>query len=279
MAVTGAFLAVAAGAGSSLAAALQKREALRVDAPVLTILGRLARRPLWLVAMALDASSWGVLAAAMALAPIAVVLPLQGAGTALLVPIGIRLLGEKYHRHETLAILAVLAGAVAVTIAAAGLDAAKSALPGPALWAVAGVAILAAFLASRLKSGLACGATAGLLYAGTAIFTKEVGTRFADRGLAALASLALWPTAWAFLLIGLAALAFIHTGFRRSNAATVASVMMAIATALPVLCGFVLYGERIPQGAPGALLALGLVLSLAGMIALARIEAAPISTA
>jgi drug/metabolite transporter (DMT)-like permease len=272
--LAGTVLSLVAGAGSSLAAALQKREALRVDAPVATILGRLARRPLWLAAMALDASAWGVLAAAMALAPIAVVLPLQGAGNALLVPIGIRLLGERYRGGETLAVLAALAGAAVVTAAGAAVETARAPLPAAALWAVAAVAVAGAFLTSRLKSGVACGATAGLLYSGTAIFTKEVGSRFAEEGAGAVTTLALSPTAWLFLMIGLAALAFIQSGFRRDNAAKVASVMTAIATAVPVLAGFLLYGEKLPRGGAGALLASGLALSLAGMVALARRQAA-----
>jgi len=279
MSLPGAILSLAAGAGSSLAAALQKREALRVDAPVTTILGRLAKRPLWLLAMALDASSWGVLAAAMALAPIAVVLPLQGAGNALLVPIGVRLLGERYKGGETLAILLVLAGAALVTAAGSGVAAAHTALPAAALWAVAGAAAAGAFLTARLRSGVACGATAGVLYAATAIFTKEVGNRFAEEGVHAIGTLAVMPAAWVFVLLGVVALAFIHTGFKRENAATVAAVMTAIATVLPVLAGFVLYKELFPRGGAGALLAVGLLLSVGGMVALARKEAAPTCSA
>jgi len=274
MGVSGAVLSLAAGAGYSLAAALQKREALRVDATVTTILGHLARRPIWLLAMAVDALAWATQAAAMALAPVAVVLPLLGAGSALLVPIGTKLLGERYRGGEIFAVLMALAGASAVAIAAGGVEPARAALPERVLLAVAAVSAGGAFLASRSRSGVAFGTTAGLLYAGTAIFTKEVGDRFAEEGAHAILTLVTSPTAWLFLLLGVAALAFVQSGLKRANAAAVVSAMTAVATALPVLAGFLLYGEKLPRGGAGALLAFGLLLSLAGMITLARRHAA-----
>ena len=84
MVILGTFLAVVAGLGYNSSAAVQKREAVAVgrNVEVTRLLPKLARRPVWLAASLLEILAWVAQAAALALAPIAVVIPVMGIGAA-----------------------------------------------------------------------------------------------------------------------------------------------------------------------------------------------------
>src|SRR5712691_796993 len=117
----GLALAVLAGMGFSIAAAMQKHEALRFDERPFRLLQRLAGRWLWLAAMVVDVGSWVAQATALALAPIAVAVPLMGLGTALLVALGVIALHERFTVGEILAIGLTVAGATGAAVASARL--------------------------------------------------------------------------------------------------------------------------------------------------------------
>ena len=269
MSTLGIVMAVVAGIGFSIAATLQKREAVRFEDRPFRLLQRLAGRWLWLLAMAVDVGSWVAQATALALAPIAVAVPLMGLGTGLLVALGIVALKERFTVVEVLAIGMTLAGAAGASVASGGLHAARASLSPWVQLGVAATALVVSFVVARLRTGMAYGLAAGILYAASAIFTKEVGDRFASRGWGAVALLAKTPAPWLLIPLGLIALAFAMSGFRLANAASVMATMSALDSAALILAGFLLYHERYPAGAAGVLLTASLLTSLIGIVLVA----------
>src|SRR5205823_4873200 len=124
----GLVLAAVAGMGFSVAAAMQKHEAVRFDERPFRLLQRLAGRWLWLAALVIDVASWMAQASALASVPVAVAVPLMGVGTGLLVVIGIAALHERFTPVEAIAVLLTMAGAAGAAAASARLPVARSSL-------------------------------------------------------------------------------------------------------------------------------------------------------
>lgn len=268
MLVLGATLAAASGLAYNATGAIQKHETVRAGVPAPRLLPALLRRPLWLLALLLDLAAWAAQAAGLALAPIALVVPLMAVGAALLVLLGARWLDERFGRSELTAIALVAAGGSAAAVAAAGVAPARELLGAGAQLGVAGAAAAAALLASRSRRGVALGTAAGCLYAATAIWTKEVGDRLAAYGWHALGLLES-PAPWLLAVFGVAALWLVQAGFQRANAASVTAAMTAVESVGPVLAGFLLYHERWPSGAGFPLLAGGIAAAILGATMLA----------
>ena len=127
-----------------------------------------------------------------------------------------------------------------------------------------------------MRTGIAYGVAAGFLYAATAIYTKEVGDRFAVYGIGAVGRLLASPTPWLLAVLAIAALALVQAGFQRANAASVVAAMTSVDTIGPILAGFLLYHERFPSGAAGPVLAVGIAAAILGTVVLAaRLETLP----
>ncbi len=274
----GASLAIAAGLGYNVAAALEKREALAAPFGLraMRLLGVLARRRLWIVAAALSLLAWVAETAALALAPIAMVMPLLAAGRAILVLLGILWLGERFGRKELAGIGLVSVGAVAAAVAAGGSSVSRTPV---SFWTqvLLGIVVLAGALAvTQLRTGVAFGVAAGILYTATAIYSKEIGDAFAVHGLGAWSILAQSPAPWALIVLAIGAQALVQAGFQRANAASVTSAMAAVATPGPVIIGLFLYGERFSAGARGAILGIGLAGVVLGLALLPRSAGSPV---
>jgi hypothetical protein len=264
--ILGAILAVVAGTGYNASAAVQKREAVSVGTgvAVVRLLPALARRRVWLIASLLELLAWLAQAVALAVAPIAVVIPLMGLGGALLVFLGIRWLGERFSPVEIWAIVLVAAGATAAAVAAEHGRVARAPLPFTDQVVIAAVAVGAGLAIAAFRTGIAYGTAAGFLYAATAIYTKEIGDRFAVHGVSAVGLLLASPTPWLIAAVAITALALVQAGFQRANAASVVAAMTAVDTIGPILAGFFLYHERFPAGASGVALALGVAAAVTG---------------
>ena len=260
MHVPGAALAIVAGVGFSLAAAIEKHEVVAVGRAVSVprLLPALAHRGWWLAAEAIGLLAWAAEAAALSLAPLAVVIPLMSSGGALLVFFGIQWLGERFKPIDFAALALVAVGAGAVAISAGAEPLSRMALPGSTQLVVGGLALGASVALAARHTGVAYGAAAGTLYVATALFSKEVGDRLAVHGVSGVGLLAASPAPWALILLAVLAQAFVQAGFQRANAATVAASMTAIAATGPVVAGLALYREPYPDGTAGVVLAAGM---------------------
>lgn len=269
MLIIGSLLAVAAGLAYSGAAALEKREGLRagVGVPVTRLLQVMARRPWWLAAMAVSIVAWLGQTAALVLAPIAAVAPLLAAGRALLIPIGIRWFGERFSKLELTGVALVLAGA-AVAAATAGWRVTLAPLSNSVQLLVGGLALAVGLAVGLRRTGIAYGTAAGVMYAATAVFTKEIGDRFAEHSWAAMKLLALSPAPWLLLVLAAIAQAYVQAGLQRTNAGSVTSACSGVTMIGLVLAGFLLYQEPYPDGVAGFLLGAAIAAATAGTILL-----------
>src|SRR5205807_3507559 len=121
-------VAIATGIAYNAGAALQKREAVQVAVGTKHLLASLVRRKVWVAATTLSLVAWVGQVAALALAPVALVVPLLSMGSAVLVVLGVRFLHERFRTSELAGVALVAAGAAAAGAAEAGSTASHEAL-------------------------------------------------------------------------------------------------------------------------------------------------------
>jgi drug/metabolite transporter (DMT)-like permease len=260
--VWGLLLAICAAACYDGAIALQAAEArkVRIDASLHPrLLVRLARRPRWLAALALDGIGWPFQLAALALVPLTVVQPALALGLVLLLILGDRILGERPGRGD-LAGVALLIGGVALLAAAAPARSDHHAGTA-ALVAVSvglGLVALAPIVLGSHESLLVVAAGAGFTLAAitSKLLTDELATGTAAGAIA-------WAAVTA--VAGLTGKLAETAALQRLTAASVAAPVFAVQAVVPVLAAPALAGEHWNAAVP-----VGLVLVLGGTLLLGR---------
>jgi drug/metabolite transporter (DMT)-like permease len=246
--------------------ALQAIEARRTpgeQALRFSLLATLAHRRRWLFAVALTLAGWPLQLWALSLAPITVVQPTLALGLLLLLVLGVRVLGEHVGRRELLATAGVIAGVVAIALAAppttedydagAGLVIALGALAAMTVipWLVPGVRRHGARLLV-----LAAGCADAWAAFASKLITDELG---GGRVLAAVG----WGLG-AGAAVGLGFLCE-TTALQRRPATRVAPVILVMQIVIPVALAPLVGGERwqdTPLG--GGVIVIGLALVAAG---------------
>jgi drug/metabolite transporter (DMT)-like permease len=260
--VWGLLLAICAAVCYDGAIALQAAEARKVetdDSLHPRLFARLARRPRWLAAIALDGLGWPFQLGALAFVPLSVVQPALALGLILLLALGDRMLGERPGRSELLGV-ALLTGGVALLAAVAPEHShrhAGTASLAVVSFALATIAFLPFVLGAR---GPVLVAAAGAAFTLSALTSKLVSDELATGTF-------LGVLAWA-AVTGLAALLgkLAETGaLQRMTAASVASPIFAVQAVVPVLAAPALTGEHWHAGVP-----VGLALVLGGTLLLGR---------
>ncbi len=184
------FIAILLGGLTSslyaLSTSLQALEARRSSTSAAlraSLLGGLARRPLWLLGTAAGLIAWPIQALALSLASVAVVSPALGLGLIVLLVLGVRLLHERIGVREIGGAVAI-AGAIAALGWAAPPDSASFTRAGQVGVAVLlGLAAIAPYLLRLVggAGGLATSIAAGLAWAAVGLATVEIDASIADR--------------------------------------------------------------------------------------------------
>ena len=232
----------------------------------LSLLGRLARRPRWLIGVGLNAVAVPTQTVALLFAPVTVVQPADAAGLLLLLFIGARMLGERVGPRELGAVGAIVAGIAILTAVAphrevTHVDGAKVLLPLAAI-AVVALAPIALRRAVGANSMLVV-FCAGFGFALGAFGIKLVADAL-DRGE--------WiglPIALAALVVGAAAgTVSEQTGLQRHPATQVAPIIFVVELFVPLALALIVVGEDWSGSTPAIVAALALV--VAGVVALLR---------
>ena len=270
MLIAGALLALVCGLANSAAAALEKREIMRVatSGRGLRLLLVLIRRRWWLSAMLLSVLAWSAEAAALGLAPVPVVTTLRSAGRGGLVFAGHRWLGERFGRLELAGVILLAAGGVLTASSVAAPNATAQPLSGITELLIAAVAAVLAGGFARSQSGLVIGAGVGILFVATGVFTKEIGDRFVRDGTAAITALLATPGPWLMLGLSVWAISLLQGAFKRANAASVSAASTTVSANGLIIAGIALYHEPLAHGGDIVPLLIGIVLSALGAIAL-----------
>jgi hypothetical protein len=296
MLVLGSLLALASGMLMALAAALEKYEGMRtaLTSKGFALLAALSRRPLWVVGILASALGWVVETASLVLAPVPVVATLRNAGRGVLVPFGRGWLAERFGRAEMTGIVLTILGGAITAFGASGAATRRQPLGDLTLLEVAaGCAVFAAIVAevsrriaddlpgggvagTNLESprskaaGIAAGAAVGVLFAGTGIYSKEIGDRIALHGLfGGVGGAFVTPDPYLMVASTIWAQSILQQAFRRANAASVASANASVASTGLIAAGFALYGQHTDGTIGRIALFGGIVVATLGTIMLA----------
>lgn len=207
-----------------------------------TLLGRLALRRRWLIGSVVAVLGWPLHAFALTRAPLTLVQPMLAIGLLVPLALGARMLGEHVHRLEVLDVTAIAIG-VSLLVAAAPPRAVSTSIHLTLALALAGLAaiVLASLLVTSVVArgrGSFLILAAGVGFALTAITTKLLADALSRHA---------WATAGAWLAATLAAgavaLAAEMSALQVRAASTVASLVFALETVLPVVLSPFLFGE------------------------------------
>ena len=182
IAVLLAMLSSSLYAAASALQALEARRAPAEHALRASLLTRLVRRPLWLAGTGSSVVGWGLQAAALALASVALVQPALGLGLIVLLVLGSRVLGERIGAREIAGSIAI-AASVAVLAWAGPAEATSFTRTGS--WAI-GIAIVLVALAPLVlrligrADGLATSIVSGLGWACVGLATALAVAALSD---------------------------------------------------------------------------------------------------
>ena len=278
----GAVAAVAASVLFSVGLLLQAREARRVayeESGPLEVVGRLLRRPRWLLGGAAMSAGFGLHVSALLLAPLTVVQPSLAAGLLVLLVYAARFEGAGVGVREVGGVLAIGLGVVAVTLTSperstawAGAAPLAAGLGALALIAVAPQLPGLARVAGAGRIGVVATVGAGVAYSLTGLTTKLLSDRL-DAGDWAGAG------AWLLATVLAAGLALLDqtAALQRRGATQVGVAIYVMPVVLPVLLAPVILGEgwgSAPAGVVPLLLALAAVSAGAAALAGSRRVAA-----
>jgi hypothetical protein len=210
--------------------------------PVTTIVG-LLRSPLWLAGLCMGLTGWAFHVGALSQAPLSLVQAFTGAGLALAVPVGARILREPMSRGEASAVVLM---AVALALLALGLQSTPvrsvpaSAMTLYLLGACGLAALLAAPSGGQLRGRL-LGVAGGVLY-GVADTAMKAVTTAAHAGVShALTS----PWLAAVTLATAGAFFAFQRGLQTGRPVTIIALMTAATNTGSIAGGFVVFGDRL----------------------------------
>jgi len=263
-AALGALTAAGASACYEVSYALQALEARRVKlyrTVQVSLLARLARRPLWLGAMGLAVAGWPLQLLALSLAPLTLVQPVLALGVVLLLVLAARILHERIGPRELLCCGGIVLGVAGIAWAA---PARSSSHAGPLALGITlgalGAVVAAPYVAAVLGRGL--GAVWLVLAAGAG----DAWAAFGAKLLVDELSRGRWVAA---LVFGAASSAALGAGLLSETsalqhypAARVGPAVMAMQVAIPVLLAPIIGGEHwsgTPLGGGVLVLSLALV--------------------
>jgi hypothetical protein len=224
----------------------------------------------WLLGFAMESSGFLLYAAALALAPLALVQSIVAGGIGLLAYFSTRLgggrLGSRHLLGAGLSVLGLVALAVSLANGSGG-EGHSGSTVAVLVW-LGATALLATTVVVFGRRALGV-AVANALAGGLCFSIGDISTKLATQGGARVAfvvTLVLGYTLGTTLL---------QLGYQAGAALTVAGLATLLTNALPILAGTVVLGEPVPSGALGAVRILAFVAVSAGAVLLARPEAQP----
>jgi drug/metabolite transporter (DMT)-like permease len=257
--VAGVALAALASVLFNAAIVIQASEAREVPDAYglkLSLIGRLLRRPRWLIGALLGLLAFPLQTVALLWAPLTAVQPADATGLLVLLFLGARMLHERVGRREVVAVAAIVVGIVILTIAAPKRQVTHVG-SGDVLLPMLGIAVVALVpLIFRRRVGansIAVVVSAGFAFALGAFSAKILADAIDRQDWVAAAG-----------MVGVAALAALagtvteQTALQRRQATQVAPIIFAIELLVPVVLAVLVVGEDWARSS-----AIGIVVALA----------------
>lgn len=218
----------------------------------------------WLGGFAMETGGFATYAAALALAPLALVQSIGAGGIGVLAYVSARVSGRRLGRRALSGVILSVLGLVllAVSLAKSSGGGGRGSISGILAW-LGGTAVLAVvvLLIGRRRGDLAVaqGVAGGLLFS-----IGDISTKLATQGGAHFAFAVT-------LVIGYTlGTSLLQLGYQRGGALTVAGLATLFTNALPIAAGSIVLHEPVPSGALGAARVLAYVAVTAGAILLAK---------
>ena len=195
----------------------------------------------WLKAFGAETAGWLMYVAALKLAPLALVQAVTASGVAVLAFATARGHPSRLARREQAAVVLALAGLLLLGMSLFGREPSEHHPPvfGIVIWlAVCGAAaILLILQPTRFGRAATLGLAAGLLFADGDTSAKLIGFG------------GLWLLALVPLIVAYGTgTSVLQTAYQRGDALTAAGTATMVTNAVPIVAGFVLFGERLPSG-------------------------------
>ena len=220
----------------------------------------------WLTAFGTESAGWLLYVAALRLAPLALVQAVTASGVAVLAFMTARGHPSRLARRERFAVMLALAGLALLALSLAGARASDHHPPvaGIIVWLAAcgaGAALLIA-IPGHFARAASLGLATGLLFADGDISAKLVG--YGGPWLIALATL---------IVAYATGTSVLQSAYQRGDALTAAGTATMVTNAVPIVAGFVLFGETLPHGWRAVLQIAAFASLVASAIALGRQDA------
>jgi drug/metabolite transporter (DMT)-like permease len=237
----------------------------------------LARRPVWLAGVAMDALGFACQAAALGVGQIIVVQPLLATTMVFALPLSARITHQRVGPRQVIAAVAVTAGVAAFLVISrphGGRNDAQLTHWLAAGIPLAGAAAVLILSAVRRRPGLKAamlGAAAGLMFGLGAALTKATVDRLGHGLLAVLLD---WHL-YAVIAVGYVSMTLISAALQTRQLAPAIATSMSVDAVISILLGTVLFGEAIrhtPAAVAGSVAAL--LVMAAGLAVLAAAQPA-----
>ena len=229
------------------------------DAPTRVVALALLTDWRWVLGFLATSVGWVLFVQATALGDISLVQPLMSAGDLLLVILAVVFLKERMVRMEWAGVLLTVLGAVALALEAEDIHVAS--FNGIRLAVLLGVTVLAAGIlllvnrrSSRAEVLLAL--VVGLCFGAGSILTKALTAESTGPGQSVMSwAILLNPLLLAVVLANVAGLVLLQAAFQRGRASVIVPLQLAMANAITVLAGVLVFAEHItPLRAAGIVL-------------------------
>ena len=234
----------------------------------LSLLGRLLRRPVWVLGWLLGLVGIAPQVLAYAKAPFVVVQPALASGLLIVLALGVRVLDEHVGARETAGVAAIIGGIALVAWGApAHTEGHRAWAPVVAVTGMLCFSGLVPFLVrrTRLDTGMLVVVATGCGFGATNVATKLMGD---DVDVGHYANALVW--ALVGLGMGVAATVANMTAFQRRAATTVVPVSTAVQTFLPIVLEPLFLRERWGSATlDGIPMIAGLAIAMAGSILIA----------
>lgn len=267
-ALTASLASVFYNTGLLLQAEASRREPVRAEfAPGLLV--RLVQHRRWLVGSAIALLGWPLQAFALTRAPLTVVQPLLAVGLIIPLVFGKRMLGDHVRWADVLNIGLLVAGASLLVALAPP----RSNVTGVSVQLVIALAVMATALVgallfaavARQRRGLMLMIAAGIGFALSSIATKLLADAFSRSEWVVLA---LWCATAA--AAGIIALIGEMNALQIAAASTVAAVVLALETIIPVILSPFLFAETTGSLSSTVLRSVALAMTIGAAIVLTR---------
>jgi drug/metabolite transporter (DMT)-like permease len=272
----GLTLALALGAAVLFAAGTVYQEkvaatASDAEAASAGFLIRLAKKPQWLLGIALDAGGFVCQAAALGVGKLVVVQPVLATSVVFALPLGRWITGRRTNRIEVAAALAVTAGLGLFLIVAnpsGGHDDATTAgwiVSSAVIAAVSAVLVVVGLRGGPALKAAAFGTAAGVLFALSAAITKATVDQL-DEGI--LHVFTDWHL-YALIAVGYASMTISQTSLQTGRLGISVATQMSLDPVTSVVLGLAAFGETLHVSAGGAVAsAAALLVMLGGLVVL-----------